>query len=69
MPSKKQIAKKIFKVKRKTLDDDRNNFVVRFKGPFSKQELKDLRVVIDESCAAFMHDLSRPKQVEEKDEY
>ena len=66
---KKQIAKRIFKVKRKTLDDDRNNFVVRFKGAFSKQELKDLRVVIDEACAAFMYDLSRPKEPVEKDEY
>ena len=44
---KKPIAKKIFKVKRKTLNDDKNNFVIRWKGDWDKQEIKDFRSDLD----------------------
>ena len=60
----KKIVKKIFKAKRKTLDDDRNNFVIRFKGKWSSTELRELRQALDSACAGVMADIS-----EEKDEY
>ena len=44
MPKAK--AKKLFKVKKKTIKDDKNNFVIRFKN-LSKQEEKDLRSDLD----------------------
>ena len=64
MPRK--VVKKIFKAKRKTINEDRNNFVIRFKGKWSPAELKELRQVLDSACAGVMEDLSRE---EEKDEY
>ena len=73
MPSKKSVVKKIFKVKRKTINDDKNNFVVRFKGEWSREELKEFRQILDECCAGIMHDLCKPKEPEcrirERDEY
>ena len=36
-------ARKIFKVKKKTINDDKNNFVIRFKN-LSKAEQKDFRM-------------------------
>lgn len=44
MPKAK--VRKIFKVKKKTIKDDKNNFVVRFKN-LSKGEEKDLRSDLD----------------------
>ena len=64
MPRK--IVKKIFKAKRKAINDDRNNFVIRFKGKWSSAELKELRLALDGACAGVMEDLDKP---EEKDEY
>ena len=64
MPRK--VVKKIFKAKRKAIDDDRNNFVIRFKGKWSPAELKELRLALDGACAGVMEDLTRPK---EQDEY
>lgn len=43
----KQIKKKIFKVKRKEIDENKDNFVVRFKG-LTKPEIKALRTDLDE---------------------
>ena len=62
----KKVVKKILKAKRKANDDDRNNFVIRFKGKWSSAELKELRMALDSACAGVMEDLSRPP---EKDEY
>ena len=59
----KQIKKKIFKVKRKEIDENKDNFVVRFKG-LSKPEIKQLRTDID----AFLKDYLEPIS-EEKSEY
>ena len=44
MPKAK--VRKIFKVKKKTIKDDKNNFVIRFKD-LSKGEEKDLRSDLD----------------------
>ena len=44
MPKAK--VRKIFKVKKKTIKDDKNNFVIRFKN-LSKVEEKDLRSDLD----------------------
>ena len=59
----KKIAKKIYKVKRKEIDDSKDNFVVKFKG-LSKQEIKQLRTDID----AFLKDYLE-SNAEEKSEY
>ena len=59
----KKVAKKIYKVRRKEIDDSKDNFVVKFKG-LSKQEIKQLRTDID----AFLKDYLEPIS-EEKSEY
>jgi hypothetical protein len=46
MVKTKKAVKKIFKVKKKVINDDKNNFVVRFKG-LSRTEEKDLRSDLD----------------------
>ena len=51
MPRK--IAKKVYKVKRKVIDENKDNFVVKFKG-LDKQEIKALRSELDECCREFM---------------
>ena len=48
----KSSAPKIFKVKKKTIDEDKNNFVVRFKN-LSKEQIKQLRVELDDVCRHF----------------
>ena len=63
MPRK--IVKTIFKAKRKAINDDRNNFVIRFKGKWSSAELKELRLALDGACSGVMDDLTR----EDQDEY
>jgi len=63
MPRK--IVKKIFKAKRKAIDDDRNNFIIRFKGKWSASELKELRLALDGACAGVMEDLTREKEPDE----
>ena len=46
--AKKAVAKKIFKVKRITdAKGDKNNFVIRWKGDWEKQEIKDFRSDLD----------------------
>ena len=42
----KAIAKKLYKVTRKEINDSKNNFVVKFKG-LSKSEIKQLRTDLD----------------------
>ena len=42
----KAIAKKLYKVTRKEINDSKNNFVVKFKG-LSKAEIKQLRTDLD----------------------
>ena len=61
MPRK--IAKKIYKVKRKEIDDSKDNFVVKFKG-LTKAEIKELRSDLDE----FLKNYLEPVE-EEKSEY
>ena len=48
---KKQV-RKIFKVKKKTINEDKNNFVIRFKN-LSKGEQKDLRADLDIFVAGY----------------
>ena len=62
MPRK--IVKKIYKVKRKEIDDSKDNFVVKFKG-LSKAEIKELRSDLDE----FLKHYLEPRVEEEKSEY
>jgi len=45
-------ARKIFKVKKKTINEDKNNFVIRFKN-LSKAEQKDLRADLDIFVAGY----------------
>ena len=49
----KQIKKKIYKVKRKEIDESKDNFVVKFKG-LSKQEIKELRTDLDEFLQKYL---------------
>ena len=42
----KAIAKKLYKVTRKEINENKNNFVVKFKG-LSKAEIKQLRTDLD----------------------
>ena len=67
MPRK--IAKKVYKVKRKVIDENKDNFVVKFKG-LDKQEIKALRTELDECCRAFMTPVeARPVQERRRSEY
>ena len=61
--AKKVVAKKIFKVKRKTLGDDKNNFVIRWKGDWDKQEIKDFRNDLDYYISRYLQE-----KMEEADE-
>ena len=61
--AKKVVAKKIFKVKRKTLGDDKNNFVIRWKGDWDKQEIKDFRSDLDYYISRYLQE-----KMEEADE-
>ena len=58
----KQIKKKIFKVKRKEIDENKDNFVVRFKG-LSKPEIKQLRTDIDAFLKDYLEPISEEKSV------
>ena len=60
----RRVAKKIYKVKRKEIDDSKDNFVVKFKG-LSKAEIKELRADLDE----FLKHYLEPPVEEEKSEY
>ena len=61
--AKKIVAKKIFKVKRKTLGDDKNNFVIRWKGDWDKQEIKEFRNDLDYYISRYLQE-----KMEEADE-
>ena len=47
------VKKKIYKAKRKEIDGSKDQFVIRFKA-LDKQEIKALRLALDECCADFM---------------
>ena len=51
----KAVKKKIFKVKKKVINDDKNNFVVRFKG-LSKAEERELRSDLDTFLNSYLDD-------------
>ena len=54
---KKPVAKKIFKVKRKTDEKgDKNNFVIRWKGDWDKQEVKEFRSDLDYYLSRYLED-------------
>ena len=55
--AKKPVAKKIFKVKRKTDEKgDKNNFVIRWKGDWDKQEVKEFRSDLDYYLSRYLED-------------
>ena len=55
--AKKVIAKKIFKVKRITdTKGDKNNFVIRWKGDWDKQEIKDFRSDLDYYVSRYLEE-------------
>ena len=54
----KPIKKKIYKVKRKEIDDSKENFVVKFKG-LSKLEIKELRTDLDEFLQKYLDPVER----------
>ena len=68
MPRKKSVAKKIFKCKRKEIDGDKSNYVIRWKGEWDTQSLRALRAHIDRACAEFMEELEAPKQEQQEDQ-
>jgi len=47
-------AQKIFKVKRANIKDDKNNFVIRFKGDWSVQQIRDFRMDLDYFCQEYL---------------
>ena len=67
MPRK--IAKKVYKVKRKLIDESKDNFVIKFKG-LDKQEIRALRAELDECCRVFMTPAEEaPVQERRRSEY
>lgn len=63
--TKKPVAKKIFKVKRKTDErGDKNNFVIRFKGDWAKQDVKELRSDLDYYLSRYLED--KKEEADEK---
>ena len=63
---KKVVAKKIFKVKKKTLNNDPNNFVIRWKGDWDKQEIRDLRTDLDYYLSRYL-DEKLEEDIEKRD--
>ena len=60
----KAVAKKIFKVKRITdAKGDKNNFVIRWKGDWEKQEIKDFRSDLDYYISRYLDE-----KLEDEDE-
>ena len=48
----KAAAPKIYKVKKKVIDEHKDNYVVKFKN-LSREQVKQLRVELDDVCAHF----------------
>ena len=48
----KSAAPKIYKVKKKTLDEHKDNYVIKFKN-LTREQVKQLRVELDDVCAHF----------------
>ena len=49
----KKVTKKIYKVTRKEIAENKDNFVVKFKG-LDKQEIKALRTDLDEFLKSYL---------------
>ena len=64
----KQAKPKIYKVTRKNLNDDKNNFVVRFKN-LSKEEIKQLRVELQDVVDHFFDRQELPESHGHQSEY
>ena len=65
--AKKPVAKKIFKVKRKTDEKgDKNNFVIRWKGDWSKDEVREFRSDLDYYLSRYL-DEKRELEDEKRD--
>ena len=48
----KSVAPKIYKVKKKVIDDHKDNFVIKFKN-LTREQAKQLRVELDDICSHF----------------
>ena len=48
----KSLQPKIYKVKKKTIDEDKNNYVIKFKN-LTREQVKQLRVELDDVCTHF----------------
>ena len=57
----KQLKPKIFKVTRKNINDDKNNFVIRWKN-LSKEEIKQLRIELDDVVAHYFVKQEAPSE-------
>ena len=64
MPARKKVKKhvppKIFKVKKKRINDNPNNFVVRFKGDWEKTKLKEFKDDLDYFCQHYLEQTREP---------
>lgn len=57
----KQLKPKIYKVTRKNINEDKNNFVIRWKN-LSKEEIKQLRVELDDVVTHFFVKQEAPSE-------
>jgi ribosomal protein L10 len=57
----KQLKPKIFKVTRKNINDDKNNFVIRWKN-LSKEQIKQLRIELDDVVAHYFVKQEAPSE-------
>ena len=57
----KPVKPKIYKVTRKNINEDKNNFVVRWKN-LSKEEIKQLRIELDDVVAHFFVKQEAPSE-------
>ena len=62
----KKVCPKIYKVRKKEIDDYKDNFVVKFRG-LSKAEVKQLRTELDQFLKNFMNPVE--EETEETGEY
>ena len=62
----KKVCPKIYKVRKKEIDDYKDNFVVKFRG-LSKAEVKQLRTELDQFLKNFMNPVE--EETEETAEY
>ena len=48
----KSLAPKIYKVKKKVIDEHKDNYVIKFKN-LTREQVKQLRVELDDVCSHF----------------